>query len=180
MREFSKRSISDFPCFSFLQVFGPHACVLYASPSALASLTSLAHFFLKLSSVDPYKLAPGGASYEIVYGASFVPAYILSLAGTEKGTEDERFDLAFDRIALHEEKLTERLMNYLISKRDRGVRIVGPISSKKEDRAPTISFVVRGEKPLGSQFIVEELDKTKTVSRRRRNCVEYSRRVSSI
>lgn len=109
-------------------------------------------------------MTPGGASYEIVYGSSFVPAYITSLAGTEEGTEDEKFDLAFERIAIHEEKLTEKLMNYLKSKRSRGVRFVGPTSSGKKDRAPTISFVVRGDKPLGSRFIVEELDKTGTVS----------------
>lgn len=76
-------------------------------------------------------------------------------------TDDERLDLAFERIAAHEELLAKLLLNFLRSEkmRERGVRIVGPKESGKDVRAPTISFVVRGAKATRSQAIVDEVTK---------------------
>lgn len=149
------------------QVYGPHCSVLYAHPTAIAPLSSLAHFFLPLSPTDPYKLAPGGSSYELTYGSTAVATYLLSLAPSSDQAEDERLDIAFDRIAAHEELLAKLLLNFLTSDklRERGVRIVGPKESGKDVRAPTISFVVRGAKPMGSQALVDEVTKGGKVRR---------------
>lgn len=77
---------------------------------------------------------------------------------------DQKFDLAYEKISNHEEILSKLLVEYLVSKYERGVRIIGNKSWKKEDRAPTVSFVVQGERALRSRKVVEEIDKTGLVS----------------
>jgi hypothetical protein len=65
-------------------------------------------------------------------------------------------------MADHEELLAKELLDWLTApaQRERGVKIVGPKAFDKVTRAPTVSFVVRGSRPLGSKSIVDELDKT--------------------
>lgn len=150
----------------FHKVYGPHISVLYTRQAALESLTSLAHYFLKSPS---YKLQPGGPGYEVTYGTSGVLPYLVQLASQAPATADfEALQVAFARIAAHEQLLMEPLITYLLSKWDSGVRIVGPESWKLEDRAPTISFVVVGDdgktKRLLSKVAVAEFDETGNVS----------------
>ena len=90
-----------------------------------------------------YKLAPGGAPYELQVGCYPILPYLLSLGDGEGGTASEKqLAIAFERIRVHERLLSERMLAYLLSKeaKVKGVQVVGPHSS--EDRVPTISFVV--------------------------------------
>lgn len=137
---------------------------MYSRQAALDNLTSLAHYFLNYG-----KLQPGGPGYEIPYGTTGVLPYLLRLGEPASSTDDSEFEklkVAFSRIAVHEQRLMEPLIAYLISKWDAGVRIVGPASST--GRAPTISFVVVGEdgktKRLQSKDIVAKFDSIGNVS----------------
>jgi len=151
---------AEYVFFSYYKVYGPHVSVLYTRQASLDHLTSLAHFFLKT-----YKLQPGGVGYELTYGSTGVLPYLLELGNGI--TDKERLSTAFTKISEHEQSLMESLIEFLLSKRDVGVRIVGPESSSKSTRAPTISFVVVGDdgrtKRLRSKDVVARFDATGNV-----------------
>ncbi|KZT02926.1 PLP-dependent transferase, partial [Laetiporus sulphureus 93-53] len=136
-----------------MQVYGPHASVLYTHTTSLRqSLSSLAHHFLAPQVVlKPYKLQPGGPGYEVVYGCTAVPVYLRSL------TPSSSLEDAFDAIAKHEQTLIAPLLAYLRSKESRGVKIV---SDERESlsRVPTISFAVVGERAMRSSDVVRGFD----------------------
>lgn len=144
--------------------------MLYTRKSSLDnSLTSLAHYFLK----DHEKLEPGGPGYEVTYGTTGVLPYLLSLAGNsglEGKSDGELLDVAYQRIAAHEEELMKPIFDFLLSEEAKkaGVRIVGPESGKVEVRAPTISFVVVGPdgktKRLQSKDVVAKVHSQPGVS----------------
>ncbi|KAF8159241.1 pyridoxal phosphate-dependent transferase [Crassisporium funariophilum] len=144
----------DFCVFSFYKVYGPHISGMYVRAAALKqSVSSIVHHFLKVDNVA-YKLQPGGPGYEIVYGSTGVNQYLLSL------TPKNDLQATFDAIAVHEQALLKPLISFLIDpvQRERGVRIVGEETINLE-RVPTVSFVVVGQKPLDSRFIVDVFDK---------------------
>lgn len=148
----------------------------------MVKLSSVAHHFHSPKYDDyPFKLQPGGAGYELTYGASAVLPYLYRLSQTSgelvsseqllpvksKTELRQALERTSDLFSIHERSLVERLLGYLTSPAlyKRGVRIVGP--EGLEHRAPTISFIVigsRDEKPLTSQEIVEQMDKKGTVS----------------
>lgn len=139
------------------QVYGPHIGALYTRAASLeGSLASLAHHFLPVENKS-YKLQPGGPGYELVYGCTAVPPYLRSLSPS--GSLED----AFAKIAEHEQTLVKPLLGYLKSKEARGVRIVGEEGSGL-NRAPTISFVVGGERPIRSRDVVKVFDAQKNVS----------------
>lgn len=141
----------DYCFFSMYKVYGPHISVLYTrSQSLKTSLTPLTHHFLNVNDIS-YKIQPGGPGYELVYGCTAIPPYIKSLA--PEGT----LEAGFAAIAAHEQVLVEKLLEYLKGKFDRGVRIVGEEGSGP-DRAPTISFVVVGQKAIPSKEVVKVFD----------------------
>lgn len=135
-----------------MQVYGPHASVLYTRRAALMhSLSSLAHHFLAPAvAAKPYKLQPGGPGYEIVWGCTAVPQYLRALG-------DGSLEEAFARIARHEQTLLAPLLAFLRGKAARGVRIVGA-EQEGLDRVPTVSFVVVGERAIRSQDVVARFD----------------------
>lgn len=135
-----------------------------SSPLSSLELASLGHYFHPKT--PAYKLAPGGAPYELAASLSAVEEYLRQLGGSK--------DLArgFDRIGKHEHALSERLLAFLTSEEAaaKGVRVVGPETAS--GREPTISFVVveqtqggMWKKRLQSKDIVEKVDKTGEVRR---------------
>jgi len=144
----------DFCVFSFYKVYGPHISALYVRSAALQhSVTQIVHHFLKVENVA-YKLQPGGPGYEIVYGTTGVNAYLLSL------TPKNDLKATFEAIAAHEQTILEPLLSFLTdpAQKARGVRIVGEETVNLQ-RAPTVSFVVIGQRPLKSRDIVDVFDK---------------------
>ncbi|KAF5362392.1 hypothetical protein D9756_002185 [Leucocoprinus leucothites] len=144
----------DFCVFSYYKVYGPHISALYVRASSLEnSVTSLVHHFLKVNQ-SSYKLQPGGPGYELVYATTGVVAYLLSL------TPANSLQATWDAITQHEQTLVSPLIQYLTDAKQwaRGVRVVGD-TSVNFSRAPTISFVVIGDRAITSKAIVEIFDK---------------------
>jgi selenocysteine lyase/cysteine desulfurase len=100
-----------------------------------------------------YKLQPGGPGYETVYGTTGVVDYLLSL------TPENSLKASFDAIADHEQKILKPLLEFLTdpAQKERGVRIVGE-ETVDVNRAPTVSFVVVGQRALKSKDIVRLFD----------------------
>ncbi|GJE97863.1 PLP-dependent transferase [Phanerochaete sordida] len=146
----------DYCFFSMYKVYGPHIGALYARSTSLAhSLTSLAHHFLRVEDKS-YKLQPGGPGYELAYACTAVPAYLRGLAPAGE------LDDAWARIAAHEQALVRPLLEYLKGKEARGVRIVGE-ETAGAGRAPTVSFVVVGERAVSSRDVVRAFDEKKNI-----------------
>ncbi len=146
----------DYYVFSLYKVFGPHAAVLYGKYDRLLALANQSHHFVPMDKV-PGKLQPGNPNYELSYGATAIPEYLVTLgerSGAEAGASRRaRLSMAFDAIADHEAHLAERVLAWLRERRD--VRIIGPTSSARDVRVPTISFVVDG---IDSERIVRAID----------------------
>lgn len=123
------------------------------APALEHSVTKIVHHFLDVDTVA-YKLQPGGPGYELVYGATGVIPYLLSL------TPKNDLRASFDAIAAHEQTLLQPLISFLVDpvQKERGVRIVGEETVNLE-RVPTVSFIVTGQRPLKSRTIVDFFDK---------------------
>jgi cysteine desulfurase family protein (TIGR01976 family) len=149
----------DYYVFSLYKVFGPHHGVLYGKYERLLELANLSHHFIPMDKI-PGKLQPGNPNYELSYGATAIPEYLVELGersgAAASASRRARMQTAFDAIADHEALLAERLLAWLRERKD--VRIIGPASSNRAVRVPTISFVVDG---VDSDVIVRAIDPMK-------------------
>lgn len=126
-----------------LKVLAPHVSILYVNPTTLPLFASLGHYFHPQSA--PYRLAPGGSSYELQYSTSRVLPYLLSLSTLDASAPDsDRLANAWARIQAHEKLLGDKLLGWLggDEARSKGVRIVGPKTMGPARNAVTVSFVV--------------------------------------
>lgn len=152
----------DYYVFSLYKVFGPHHAVLYGRYDRLLALANLSHHFIPEDRI-PGKLQPGNPNYELSYGASAIPDYLVELGRRsgaavaasmdERGARRRSMAAAFDAIAAHEAGLAERVLTYLRQRPD--VRIIGPATADQAVRVPTISFVVEG---CASDAVVSAVD----------------------
>ena len=124
------------------QVYGPHIAILYASPTAKASLGSLGHYFHSGDALST-KLGLAAASYELV---AAIPSIVAYFGDDKKKT--------WEAIAAHEEDLQEILLAYLRQRKD--VTIYGHREADRMKRVPVISFSVEG---WTSRDVVEEVEK---------------------
>lgn len=136
----------DFYTLSFYKVYGPHHALLYGKEEHLLRLPSLNHYFIDQTDV-PYKFQLGNVNFELSYGMLGLCDYLSELAQLHYGNEtapDLRNQMvqAFDLISIHEEHISDRLLNYLNSKPN--VRVIGQSKADRQFRVPTISFVVDG------------------------------------
>ncbi len=113
----------DYYVCSLYKVFGPHQAALYGKRERLLALAKLNHEFIGDDEV-PYKLQPGGVSYELAHALGGIFEYLREVPAAE--------------IQAHETRLLERLLGYLRGKR--GVRLIG------RPEVPTISFTVDGRR----------------------------------
>jgi cysteine desulfurase family protein (TIGR01976 family) len=137
----------DFYVFSFYKVYGPHHALLYGKREHLLRLPVMNHYFIAPTDV-PYKFQPGSVNYELSYGMLGLWDYLDELAARHhpQGLPDdrrERLRFVFDRIARHEEMLAARLLAFLADKPS--VRVIGAATPDRDQRVPTISFVVDGK-----------------------------------
>jgi cysteine desulfurase family protein (TIGR01976 family) len=133
----------DFYALSCYKVYGPHCALLYGRRDHLLGLPGFNHFFIGADDI-PYKFQPGGLNYELTYGMLGLGDYLADFARAHGRTEladDPRGATVFgyDLMSRHEEALAGRLLDFLEAKR--GVRIIGPASSDRALRVPTLSFV---------------------------------------
>ncbi len=136
----------DFYALSCYKVYGPHHALLYGKEEHLLRLPGLNHYFIEQTDI-PYKFQLGNVNFELSYGMLGLCDYLSELAQLHYGNEtapDLRNQMAqaFDLISIHEEKISDRLLNYLNSKSN--VRVIGQSKADRQYRVPTISFVVDG------------------------------------
>ncbi|MEH2066816.1 MAG: cysteine desulfurase-like protein [Nostoc sp.] len=136
----------DFYGLSFYKAYGPHHALLYGKEEHLLRLPGLNHYFIAQTDI-PYKFQLGNVNFELSYGMLGLCDYLSELAQLHYDNQtapDLRNQMvqAFDLISIHEEKISDRLLNYLNSKSN--VRIIGQSKADRKSRVPTISFVVDG------------------------------------
>lgn len=142
----------DYYGFSLYKVFGPHHAVLYVKKECLLELDNIYHHFFTKEQI-PGKVEPGNPNYELTYACTGILDYLTALG---KGSDDrERLQTAFHDIAVHEQRLSERLLNYLRQKKE--VKIIGREDADIEHRVATISFIVEGKK---SDDVVTKIDES--------------------
>ncbi|WP_414517342.1 cysteine desulfurase-like protein [Nostoc sp. PCC 9305] len=147
----------DFYTLSFYKVYGPHHALLYGKEEHLLRLPGLNHYFIEQTDI-PYKFQLGNVNFELSYGMLGLCDYLSELAQLHYGNEtapDLRNQMmqAFDLISIHEEHISDRLLNYLNSKPN--VRVIGQAKADRKFRVPTISFVVDG---INSSTIPAKVD----------------------
>ena len=161
------------PIRSLTQLYGPHTAALYTRRAALPALHSVVHHFHSPRfDAAPFKLQPGGPGYELTYAAAAVLPYLVSLSSPPLAASASPEHLTADaapalRTALartsalfvvHERALLEPLLAFLTGGQAyvRGVRVVGPQGC--DARAPTVSFVVVGERSMTSRAVVGRVE----------------------
>lgn len=135
----------DFYVFSLYKVFGPHMALLWGKREHLVDLANVNHVFIARDTI-PYKLQPGSISYELASGIPGITDYLRELGERVDpegaGSPRAALERAFAAIALHEERLTAILLDFLATKR--GVRLLGDPSPDRARRIATVSFAVEG------------------------------------
>ncbi|MEH2326236.1 MAG: cysteine desulfurase-like protein [Nostoc sp.] len=147
----------DFYTLSCYKVYGPHHALLYGKEEHLLRLPGLNHYFIEQTDI-PYKFQLGNVNFELSYGMLGLCDYLSELAQLHYGDQtapDLRNQMvqAFDLISIHEEQISDRLLNYLNSKSN--VRVIGQSKANRKFRVPTISFVVDG---MNSSTIPKKID----------------------
>lgn len=152
-----QESDTDFYVFSTYKVFGPHLAVLYGKLELLLQMEGINHYFFTREDV-PNKFQPGNVNFELSYSLGAIPAYFAALhdhhfPGDPSHDLRNKLRRSYDLIAGHEEKLADRLIQYLETKS--AIRIIGEKTGSRESRVPTISFVHDDRR---SSEIVERVD----------------------
>lgn len=125
----------DYYVFSFYKLFGPHFAALYVRQDAGLDLDSLSPLYPDM----PAKLEPGNPNYEMAWSVVAIRDYLRAIGG---GPDRSALEAAFASIALHEEILAARLLDWLGMRND--IRIIGGMSADRNRRVPTISFTIPG------------------------------------
>ncbi|MDB9357509.1 cysteine desulfurase-like protein [Nodularia spumigena CS-587/03] len=136
----------DFYVLSCYKVYGSHCALLYGKKEHLFRIPGLNHYFIEQSDI-PYKFQLGNLNFELTYGMLGLCDYLSELAQLHYGDDtapDLRGQMAevFDLISVHEENLSDRLLEYLNSRPK--IRVIGKTTARRELRVPTISFTVDG------------------------------------
>ena len=145
----------DFYVFSTYKVYGPHLGLMYGKYDLLKRMEGINHYFID---EIPYKFQPGNFNYELTFSLSGLIQYLKEFhdhhfpESTNLGNQ-EKFEKAFDLIAIHEEHVVSLLLNYLKTKKK--VKIIGKTTADKKQRVPTVSFI---HKNLKSSEIVTQVD----------------------
>jgi cysteine desulfurase family protein (TIGR01976 family) len=126
----------DYYLYSTYKVYGPHMGALFGRSEAFEEIEGPNHFFIPKEEI-PYKFELGGVSHEGCAGLLALRPYLRFLAG-DTGSGRAAVERAFAVMAALEEPLTERLLDFLRSKR--GVKIVGSDRAGAH-RVGTVSFV---------------------------------------
>jgi cysteine desulfurase family protein (TIGR01976 family) len=147
----------DFYVFSTYKVYGPHQAILYGKYALLKELESFNHYFIGKNEI-PYKLQPGNFNFELTYSLAGIPDYFTSLHNQHFGKEGDLTDRqkiagAFRLVADHEQKLADKLLNYLLSKPK--IKIIGHAFPDKGKRVPTVSFI---HEKFKSSTVAEHID----------------------
>lgn len=132
----------DFYAFSYYKVYGPHYAMLYGKKEHLYRIPGINHYFIDGDN-SPYKFQPGNVNFEFAYGMLGLGDYLEDMYRVHfpEGSLGRRGQMqaVFDLFAKHEEKLANRLLDFLNTKAS--VKIIGLNTGDQHKRVPTISFV---------------------------------------
>lgn len=132
----------DFYAFSWYKAYGPHMSLLYVAPRAQKYVTPLSHFFNpKDTTFDKLNLAGGN------YALTAALPKIVEFLSPETWKE----------IAKQEEVLSKTMIDWVLTRPD--ITLYGTKESSSDQRAPVISFSVKG---WGSKDVVEAVEKIDT------------------
>ncbi|MEA5514826.1 cysteine desulfurase-like protein [Nodularia sp. UHCC 0506] len=136
----------DFYVLSCYKVYGSHCALLYGKEAHLLRIPGLNHYFIAESDI-PYKFQLGNLNFELTYGMLGLCDYLSELAQLHYGDQTavelrSQMEQVFDLISVHEEKLSDRLLQYLNSQPK--IRVIGKSTAHRQLRVPTISFAVDG------------------------------------
>lgn len=120
----------DFYVCSLYKLFGPHIGMLYGKRDALLDLGNINHEYLPADAL-PYKLQPGGVSYELAWGATALVDYFDDWQ--RRANTDP-----FNQIAEYESALVRPLLEFLARHED--VTLFGPDSADVAVRLPIVAF----------------------------------------
>lgn len=140
---------------SLYKIYGPHLGAMYVRRELLQHARGQNHFFVPEDAL-PAKLQPGGVAHELAAGLPGIGAYLDGVAehhGLRGATRRESWAQAFELFAAHEERLAERLLEYL--RKHPRCRIIGPAVADRTVRVPTIAFTSYG---LRASLVVPPLD----------------------
>lgn len=123
----------DYYVFSAYKVYAPHLGVLYARRDHLDALAGINHEFITRGA---YKLQPGNLNFELTYSLLGLTDYISTLGGR---------DLAFAKIAAHEEQLSARFLSHVATWPN--ARLLGEPRADRSLRVPTFSLALEDRSP---------------------------------
>ncbi|HYG61514.1 MAG TPA: cysteine desulfurase-like protein [Thermoanaerobaculia bacterium] len=137
----------DFYVLSLYKVFGPRLGLLYGKREHLLELSNINHVYVPKDAI-PYKLQPGGFSYELAAGVPAIVEYLEELGRraldgeTGEPAPRARLDAAFSAIAAAEAHAMAPLLAFLGERRD--VRLFGWPTASPAHRVSTVSVAVEG------------------------------------
>jgi cysteine desulfurase family protein (TIGR01976 family) len=132
---------ADFYVLSLYKVYGPHIALLFGTHEAWSNVKGPNHFFIKEGDL-PWKFELGCQPYEALAGLLGVGDYLSLVAGNPSPTHDRKtVEAAYEVFRDLERPVQERIVEYLLSKPQ--IRLVGPRTSDKAKRHPTVSFLHR-------------------------------------
>jgi len=147
----------DFYTFSTYKVFGPHQAVLYGKYHLLREMDGINHYFFTKDDV-PYKFQPGNVNFELTYSLGAIPEYFTGLHDHHFPSQtvipvSERYRKSYDLIAIHEEELSNMILEFLTTKKE--ITIIGEKTGSRQKRVPTISFI---HQRMNSSEVVTRMD----------------------
>lgn len=143
----------DYYVLSLYKVFGPRLGLLYGKREHLLELSNINHIYVPKDAI-PYKLQPGGFSYELSAGVPAIVEYLEELGRralpgetAEKAGTAPRAPLgaAFGAIAETEAHTLSPLLSFLGGYP--GVRVFGWPTPNPAHRVSTLSIAVEGREP---------------------------------
>jgi len=130
----------DFYCFSTYKTYAPHTGVMWARGSAISQLTPQGHYFNNES--PRYRMNPTGPLHAEIGALAGLRGYIDILYKhhfDQNETNLRKQTVAvFGLFAAHEEKIGNRVLDFLASRDD--LRVVGEHHIDQGNRASTIAF----------------------------------------
>ncbi len=145
----------DFYVFSCYKVYGPHCALMYGKLHLLEEMAGINHYFIDQV---PYKIQPGNRNFEMTYSMSGLTDYLQEVHDHHYPEnadiyDQQKYAKTFDLFAEHEEKLSNRLIEYLNGRDD--ITVIGVPNGDRNKRVATIAF---HHDTMSSPDIVEKVD----------------------
>ena len=144
---------ADFYYFSLYKTYGPHQGLLYVKREILETLPNQGHFFN--APLLGKRLTPAGPQHGEIACAGGVIDYLdaayahhLPKGESPAATHCQRIQSIMDRFHAHECEMANRVLSLL---KDKGARIIGPLTAEPHRRAATIAFRPRRGKPAEAE-----------------------------